>query len=529
MKKILVADPLSDRGIEELQQSAELEVVVKTGLKPEELSRIIGEFDGLVVRSQTKVTRDILQAAKKLKVVGRAGVGVDNIDVPASTDHGVVVMNTPSGNTISTAEHAFTLMLSLCRHIPQAHASIEAGKWDRKSFEGTEVYGKRLAILGMGRIGTEFCKRAQAFGMTVVAYDPFLSQTRARALKVELAETVEGAVTGADFVTLHMPLNDATRHIVNRERMQLLNPGAMVINCARGGLVDEQAAAELLASGQLGGVALDVYETEPPAADFCLLHTPRVVLTPHLGASTSEAQENVGIEVAQQVRDFLLSGEVRNAINMPNLDPKSLESAGPYINLASALGKLASQIAPTQPDALRVNFYGNSHDADSDLITRSLISGYLAASRGAQQVNLVNAPAVAKAMGLRVTESFIPDDAGYHELIVLEIVKGDSRYRLAATLFGSMPRIVEIDGHSVEMGTTGHFLVVRNNDTPGMVGLIGTLLGSDSLNIANMSLSRNTLGGVALTIIELDGIPSNTVLEMLRKHPAIHQVRVVSL
>lgn len=529
MKKVLVADPISQRGVDELVNTPGVEVVVNTGLKPEALLQIIADFDGLIVRSQTKVTPAVLAQAKRLKVVGRAGVGVDNIDVAAATDCGVVVMNTPMGNTISTAEHAFSLMLSMCRHIPQAHASMRAGKWDRKSFEGIEVYGKRLAVLGMGRIGSEFAKRAQAFGMHVVAYDPFLSQSRARSMKVDLAETVEQALSAADFVTLHMPLTEASKHILNKQRMLLLNKGACIVNCARGGLVDEAALQELLDSAHLGGAAMDVYEIEPPAADYALLQSDKCVFTPHLGASTAEAQENVGIEVALQVRDFMLKGEVRNAVNMPNLDPKTLEECGKLLELGDAIGRLASFMGPQQPDALRINYYGKAGEADTDLITRSVVAGYLSTSRNNQQLNLVNAPAVAKSMGLRVTESVMPDEADYSEYVEVEVVKGEQRYKVGGTLFGSIPRIVSVNGYGVEMNTKGNFLIVENDDTPGMVGLIGTLLGSDALNIANMTLSRNNPGGCAMTIIELDGTPSALVLEILRKNNAIKRAQAVSI
>ncbi|MEN9975800.1 MAG: hypothetical protein RLZZ282_1806, partial [Verrucomicrobiota bacterium] len=332
--RVLVSDPISEKGVEALRNAPGIEVDVNTGLNPEELLKIIGDYHGLVVRSQTKVTPEVFAAAGNLKVIGRAGVGVDNIDRSAATAHGVVVMNTPSGNTVSTAEHAFTLMLSLARNIPQAHASMIAGKWDRKSFEGVELHGKRLAIFGMGRIGTEFAKRAQAFGLSVTAYDPFLTAARAQSLKVDLAQSAEEALTGADVVTLHIPLTPDTRHLLNGPRLRLMNPGALVVNCARGGLVDEAAAQELLESGHLAGLALDVYETEPPPANSPLFSAKKCVFTPHLGASTAEAQENVGIEVAYQVRDYLLTGEIRNAVNMPNLDSRTLESIGPYLQLA---------------------------------------------------------------------------------------------------------------------------------------------------------------------------------------------------
>lgn len=522
--RVLVSDPISEKGVEALRSAPGISVDVNTGLKPDELIAIIGEYHGLVVRSQTKVTPEVFAAATNLKAIGRAGVGVDNIDRSAATDHGVVVMNTPSGNTISTAEHAFTLMLSLARNIPQAHASMISGKWDRKSFEGVELNGKRLAILGMGRIGTEFAKRAQAFGMTVVAFDPYLTAARAQSLKVELAESAAAALTGADVVTLHIPLTPETQHILNAERLALMNPGALVINCARGGLVDEAAAQAHIASGHLGGIALDVYETEPPAADFPLFSAKKCVFTPHLGASTAEAQENVGIEVAHQVRDFLVTGEIRNAVNMPNLDSRTLESLGPYLDLAKSLGKLLSKIAPAQCDSLRVSYLGPVSELDTELLTRTALTGFLAAAHHEAQVNLVNAPAIAKAHGIAVTESTAAIATNFTELIEVSAVKGTETCTVAGTIFGKAARIVHIAGHSVETSPTGRFLFVENDDRPGIVGTIGSALGEASVNIANMALSRAADRSRAVTVIEIDSEPPVSLLEKLRSTPGIVRV-----
>lgn len=524
--RVLVSDPISEKGVDALRNVPGITVDVNTGLKPEALLKIIGDYHGLVVRSQTKVTSEVFAAAKNLKVIGRAGVGVDNIDRTAATDHGVVVMNTPSGNTISTAEHAFTLMLALARNIPQAHASMIAGKWDRKSFEGVELNGKRLAILGMGRIGSEFAKRAQAFGMSVTAYDPFLTAARAQALKVELAQSADEALAGADVVTLHIPFTAETRHILNDARLRLMNPGALVVNCARGGLVDEAAAKVLLDTGHLAGIALDVFETEPPAADFPLFAVGKSVFTPHLGASTAEAQENVGIEVAQQVKDFLVTGEIRNAVNMPNLDSHTLESVGPYLDLAYALGKLLSKIAPAQCDTIRVSYLGPVSELDTELITRMTLTGYLAAAHHESQVNLVNAPAVAKTLGLQVTASTVALATNCTELIEVSAVKGDEVCTVAGTFYGKAARIVHIAGHNVETHPKGRFLFVENDDRPGIVGVIGTTLGGASVNIANMALSRTEDRSRAVTVIEVDTEPPAQLLETLRASAGI--IRVLS-
>jgi D-3-phosphoglycerate dehydrogenase len=524
--RVLVSDPISEKGVDALRSAPEISVDVNTGLKPDELLKIIGDYHGLVIRSETKVTPEVFAAAKNLKAIGRAGVGVDNIDRSAATDHGVVVMNTPSGNTISTAEHAFALMLSLARNIGQAHGSMIAGKWDRKTLSGVEMFGKRLAILGMGRIGTEFAKRAQAFGMTVVAYDPFLTAARAQSLKVELAESAAIALTGADVVTLHIPLTPDTKHVLDAERIALMNKGALIVNCARGGLVDEAAAKASIDAGHLAGIALDVYEVEPPPADFPLFSVKKCVFTPHLGASTAEAQENVGIEVAHQVKNFLLTGEIVNAVNMPNLDSRTLESVGPYLNLAESLGKLLSKIAPAQCDAIRVSYLGPVSELDTELITRKVLTGYLSAAHNEAQVNLINAPAIAKSHGISVTESTVALATNCAELIEVSAVKGNEICTVAGTFFGKSARIVHIAGHYVETNPTGKFLFVENDDRPGIVGTIGTSLGSASVNIANMALSRTSDRKRAVTVIEVDTEPPAELLAQLRATPGI--IRVLS-
>ncbi|MGJ8644459.1 MAG: phosphoglycerate dehydrogenase [Luteolibacter sp.] len=522
--RVLVSDPISEKGVEALRNAEGISVDVKTGMSPEELIGVIGEYHGLVIRSQTKVTPEVFAAATNLKAIGRAGVGVDNIDRDAATDHGVVVMNTPSGNTISTAEHAFALMLALARNIGPAHSSMIEGRFDRKLYTGVEMFGKRLAILGMGRIGTEFAKRAQAFGMTVVAFDPFLTAARAQSLKVELADTAAAALTGADVVTLHIPMTPESKHILNEKTIGLMNPGALIVNCARGGLVDEAAAKASIDAGHLAGIALDVYEVEPPPADFPLFSAKKTVFTPHLGASTAEAQENVGIEVAIQIKDFLQTGEIRNAVNMPNLDAKTLESVGPYLDLASSLGKLISKIAPAQCDSIRVSYLGAVSEMDTELVTRQILTGYLASASNEAQVNLINAPAVAKALGIKITESTVALSTNCTELIEVSATKGDETTTVAGTFYGNSARIVHIAGHYVETNPTGRFLFVENDDRPGIVGVIGSSLGEAEVNIANMALSRNSEEKTAVTVIEVDNEPTATLLKTLRETPGILKV-----
>ena len=529
--RVLVTDSVSDQAINILQASPALEVIVDHTITPEDLKSEIKNYHGVVLRSRSKITSDIIEAAEgNLKVVGRAGVGVDNIDRQSATDNGVVVMNTPTGNTISTAEHAFTLMLSLARNIPQAHASIKEGRWDRKLYKGVEINGKRLAVIGMGRIGAEFAKRAQAFGMSVAAFDPFLSESRAQILKVDLCATPEEALAGADVVTLHTPLIESTKHLMNSERLQLMNPGAIVVNCARGGLVHEQDISDAIKSGHIGGYALDVFEVEPPTPDNPLLGFDKeVVFTPHLGASTKEAQELVGLQIAEQVRDFLVDGSISNAVNMPSLDAQTLEEVGKYLPLSEALGSLLHQLGPNQADEITVKYTGPVSEVDYSIITRTATKAYLAAGHNEGQVNLVNAPAVAKAAGITISDTASAEPCDYTEQITVSAKKGDTPFEIAGTYVGSQPRIVNIDGKQVESAIEGSFIIVSNDDRVGIVGNVAGLLGTKGFNIANMALSRNKKAGDALSIIQLDSIPSDEVIAEISAVPGILSVQKISL
>ena len=390
--KVLVADPISPRGVDELTSGSALDVLVKTGLSEADLLERVRDVSAIVVRSQTKINATVLQAATRLKVVGRAGVGVDNVDVEAATRRGVIVMNTPGGNTVSTAEHAFSLLVSVARKIPQAHSNLQAGGWDRKKFEGTELYGKTLGIIGMGRIGSELSRRAIAFGMRVLAYDPFLSAGRARALQVELIDDIDTLLPHCDFLTLHTPLTPETRHLLNAVRLAKTRRGVRIINCARGGLIDEGALVDSLGNGQVAGAALDVFETEPLPPDSPLRGIPNLILTPHLGASTAEAQESVGIEIAQAIRAALLEGTIRNAVNMPNLDAKTLAIVGPHLRFGEKLGMFLSQVSPRRVESLHINYSGKVNEVDTTAITRSILKGFLHLA-GGDDVNEVNAPA----------------------------------------------------------------------------------------------------------------------------------------
>ncbi len=526
--RILAADGVSPKGIALLAESPHFTVETSGGLKEDELIARIGELDALIVRSQTKVTAKALAAATRLKAIGRAGVGVDNVNVEAATERGVVVMNTPGGNTISTAEHTFSLLLSLARKIPQAHASMVAGKWDRKSFEGTELCGKTLGIVGMGRIGGEVARRAIAFGMNVIAYDPYLVPSRARSLQVELADDLPALLGRADFITVHMPLTSETKNILNAATLAQCRRGVRIVNCARGGLVEEAALLAALQSGQVGGAALDVYEKEPPADDLAFRALPNVVLTPHLGASTSEAQESVGIEIAQAISDFLLNGIVTNAVNVPNVDLRTLAHIRPYLTLGEKLGRLVAQIAPHRLETLTINYAGKVSEAETVPITRAVLKGLLSLSSEVA-VNEVNAPRAAQNLGLKVTEMKSPDGGEFTDLITVEATKSELRYEVGATIYGVHPRIVRLNGHNLEASPEGILLIVENQDRPGMVGWIGTLLAKHQINIASMSLSRGETGGKALSVLNLDSTPSAELIKEIEADPGILSVQVAQL
>ncbi|HEU5235891.1 MAG TPA: phosphoglycerate dehydrogenase [Pyrinomonadaceae bacterium] len=526
--KVLIADPISQRGIDDLSRDGTLEVTVKIGLGARDLVEMIPSFSALVVRSQTKVTADILNAGTKLRVVGRAGVGVDNVDVETATRRGIIVLNAPGGNTVSTAEHAFSLLLSAARKIPQADANVRSKNWDKKNFEGVELYNKTLGIIGMGRIGSELSRRAIAFGMRVIAYDPYLSATRARGLQVELVDELDDLLTSADFISLHTPLTAETRHILNAARLQRTKRGVRVINCARGGLIDETALLKALQDGHVAGAALDVFEVEPLPADSPLRGAPNLVLTPHLGASTAEAQESVGIEIAHSIRAALLEGTIRNAVNMPSLDAKTLAIIGPHLRFGERLGRFLSQLAPKRAETLNINYSGKVNEVDTTAITRSILKGFLQIA-GGSEVNEVNAPSFAETLGLKVSESRMSALGDYTDMLELSAAGEGKTVSVGGAFFGATPRIVSINSRPVEARPHGVVLVLENTDRPGMVGRIGTLLGDHGVNIATMSLSRNQAGGTALTVLNLDTAPGDELLKEIRASEDIHSAQVIEL
>jgi D-3-phosphoglycerate dehydrogenase / 2-oxoglutarate reductase len=531
--KIVVCDPISPRGIALLQQRPEFQVVVLPKRLPEaELIPLVADAVALVVRSETKVTAKIIAAAPKLRVVGRAGVGVDNVDIEAATQHGTVVMNTPGGNTVTTAELSFAMLLSLARKVPQAHATMVAGKWDRKLFQGVELAGKTLGVLGMGRIGTEVAKRAIAFGMRVVAYDPYLTEERAKAIGAEFAASLDDVYLNSDFITVHMPVTKETKEMLNAAAFAKMKPGVKIVNCARGEIISETDLIAALESGKVAGAALDVFAVEPLPADHPYRKQANLILTPHLGASTEEAQEKCGIEVAEVIAGYLLTGEVRNAVNLPYLDAKTYEQVKPYLPLGEALGKLLAQLTPAAADRIYITYGGNARLLPNiDPVTRAVLRGFLANSN-LKDVNNVNVRAAAASIGITVEEKKSDEPVTFNEWVHVQLFNGAKKLVSAGgTFFGSPnnPRIVRLFSQSVELPVTGTLLFLNNTDKPGIVGHLGTLLGKHKVNIASMSLSRDTVGGLALTVLSLDSVPSPAVIEELQKDADISNVKVVKL
>lgn len=528
--KILVADKISPKGVAYLRQQPGFEVIEAYGSSPEKIIELVKDVHAIAVRSETKITRSVFEAAPLLKVVGRAGVGVDNVDVDAATERGVVVMNTPGGNTISTAELTFTHILCCARPIAQGAASMKAGNWDRKTLSGVELLRKNIGIIGLGRIGSEVAKRAQAFGMKVLAYDPYLTPARAAAMQVE-SVSLDALLAGSDYITVHMPLTEETNNMIDEAALAKCKKGVRIVNCARGGIVNEKALVAALKSGQVGAAGLDVFETEPLPKDSELRSAPNIVLTPHIAASTTEAQETVGIEIAEQIADTLLHGAVRNAVNMPSMDAAAAKVVAPYLDLATKLGTLVQQIAPKQIAKLRVVYQGKVAELDVNAITRALQCGFLRRISG-DGVNSVNAPGQIQRLGLAFEVVKSSDAGDYTDLIELEATAGDGTVHSArGTLMGkgNEPRIVGVNGREVEVAAEGSLLVLENLDKPGMVGAVGTLLGGDGVNIADMSLSRLTPGGTAYMVVRVDHEPSEAARDALKANANIKLAKFVQL
>jgi len=521
MPKVLISDKMSPLAAE-IFTSRGVEVDVKPGMSPEELIACIGEYDGLAVRSATKATAEILATAKNLKVIGRAGIGVDNIDVAAATAAGVCVMNTPFGNSITTAEHAIAMIMALSRQIPHANASTHAGKWEKSKFMGVEIMGKVLGIIGCGNIGAVVADRAQGLKMRVIAFDPYLSPERAAELGVEKVD-LDDLFARADFISLHTPLTDVTRDIINAEAIAKMKPGVRIINCARGGLIVEADLKVGLESGQVAATGLDVFAQEP-ATENALFGMDNVIATPHLGASTSEAQEKVALQVAEQMADYLISGAVTNALNMPSVTAEEAPRLKPYMLLAEQLGSFAGQLTESGLEGVTLEYEGHVAELNTRPLTAIVLQGLL--SPLLESVNMVNAPVIAKERDIDVTEVKHERASAYQTLIKLTVKTEKQSRSVSGTLFaGTHPRIVEIKGIPMDAELGANMLFITNKDTPGFIGSLGTTLGNANINIATFHLGRAEAGGDAIALIEIDGAPDEHVMDAICKLEQVVQVK----
>ena len=521
--KVLVSDKLSETAVQIFRdRGIEVDFMPELGKDKEKLAEVIGKYDGLAIRSATKVTPSLLEHADNLKVVGRAGIGTDNVDKEASSKKGVIVMNTPFGNMITTAEHAIAMMFAVARQIPEASASTHAGKWEKSKFMGVELTGKTLGVIGAGNIGGIVCDRARGLKMKVIAFDPFLSEEKAEKMQVEKVELDE-LLTRADFITLHVPLTDGTRNILSAENLAKTKKGVRIINCARGGLVDEEALAELLKSGHVAGAAFDVFAVEP-AADNVLFNLPNVVCTPHLGASTTEAQENVALQVAEQMSDYLLTGAVQNALNMPSVTAEEAKVMGPWIKLAGHLGGFVGQLTDEPIKSINVLYDGVAAEMNLEALNCAAVAGIMQATN--PDVNLVSAPVIAEERGVKISKT-TQHKSGVFDGYVKLTVKTETRERsIAGTVFSDgKPRFIQIKGINIDAEVGEHMLYTTNEDVPGIIGTLGQVLGENGMNIANFTLGRADQGGNAIALLYLDQSPSEAVLKALKDTGKFQQVR----
>jgi D-3-phosphoglycerate dehydrogenase len=523
MPKVLICDHISPLAADVFSERG-IEVDVRPGLSPEEIRACIGSYDGLVVRSATRVTGELLETARGLKVIGRAGIGTDNIDVAAATARGIAVMNTPFGNAITTAEHTIAMLLALARQIPQANASTHAGKWEKSRLMGVELTGKTLGIIGCGNVGSIVADRAQALKMKAIAFDPYLSPERAEELGVEKVD-LDALLARSDFVTLHTPLNDSTRGLINAATIAKMKKGVRIINCARGGLVVEEDLKAAIEAGHVAGAALDVFAEEPARANV-LFGMEQVVVTPHLGGSTAEAQEKIAAQVAEQVADYLLTGAVVNAVNMPSVSAEELPRLRPYMRLAGQIGSFAGQVTETGLKAVEIEYQGHASELPIKPLTAVVLQGLLAPLL--ESVNMVNAPVIAKERGIDITEVRHERASAYNTLIKLTVTTETQTRSLAGTLFnGDEPRIVEIKGIRMDAKLGSHMLYTTNRDKPGFIGALGTALGEAGINIATFSLGRDELGGNAIALIEVDQPVTPELVERVSALPLVIQVKAL--
>ena len=528
MPRILISDKLSDRGLAVLEAAPEIDFDHRPGLDPEELARILPDYQGLIIRSGTKVTAELLCEARDLRVIGRAGVGVDNVDVAAATERGVLVMNTPEENAITTAEHAIAMLMALARQIPQATATLKTGRWERASFSGQELFDQVLGVVGLGNIGAIVADRAHGLRMRVIATDPLVAEERAQRMGVELV-SLDELFERADAITIHVPLTEATRGLLGSQAFSKMKRGVLIVNAARGGIVDESALLEAIESGVVRGAALDVFEEEPPPADHPLLARDEVIATPHLGASTAQAQLNVAIAIAQQVRDFLCKGVVSNAVNLPSVSADELEDLRPFIGLAEKLGLLQGQLQPDGIREVEVEFAGEVTEFDVQPLTLAVLKGLLEPWVG-ERVNYVNASHIAQQRGIRVIESkaAVPED--FVSLVSVRVQGGGGSSRVSGTLIGrTQPRIVRIDDFLLEAIPEGATLLIQNGDRPGVVGHIGSILGESGINISRMQLALSLDGSHALQLLNVDPAPGGEALASLQEIEGVESVHLIDL
>ncbi len=524
--KIFVADDVNEEKLAPLRDAG-FTIEKRIKLSAEELAEAVKDFDGLIVRSETKVRSDLMDALPKLRVIGRAGVGVDNIDVKGATARGIVVMNAPDGNTITTAEHTIALLVSMARNVPQAHALLQSGIWDKKKFVGVELSGKTLGVIGLGRIGKHVAKIAKGFGMNIFAFDPFISEEQAKDLGFELG-TLDDAFSKADFLTIHTPVTDETRNIIWKDAFAKMKKGVRIVNCARGGLVDESALLEAIENGTVAAAAMDVFSTEPLPINSPLLNNRKIITTPHLGASTTEAQEGVALTVAEQMRDYLLSGELRNAVNAPSMAAKELEAFQPFIDLGEKLGRFQAQIMNENPvSKVVIEYAGELAEKDAAPVTRAFLAGLL--KDVSARVNVVNALHIADERGIQITTSYTQSKRSSYD--IRTVVSSAQTEQIASGLMfaNGEGRITEIGNFSIEVVPSGFMLLTKNKDVPGVIGKIGTLLGEAEVNISRFYLGREAKGGEALAIIEIDSPLEEKVLADLRNLEAVNVARQVKL
>ncbi|GAB6908000.1 D-3-phosphoglycerate dehydrogenase [Desulfosarcina cetonica] len=527
MFKVLVSDALGDAGIQIFRDQAGIDVEVKTGLAPQELKAIIGDYDALVIRSATKVTEEILAAGKKLKVVGRAGIGLDNVDIPAATKRGVVVMNTPTGNVVTTAEHAIAMMMALTRNIPQGTLSLKAGRWDKKKLQGREVYNKILGVVGFGKIGSIVADRAKGLRMQVVVYDPFVTPEQIEKSGFE-SVTLDELYARADYITVHVPKLKETTGLLNKAAFDKMKDGVMIVNCARGGIVDEDDLQAAIQSGKVAGAALDVFETEPPG-ECRLVEMDRLICTPHLGASTREAQTNVAVAVAHQIIDYLIDGTVVNAVNVPSVAGDLLKKIGPYMQVGDRMGCLQAQLASGPVKAVTIEYTGDFKGMDMAPVSTAVLKGLLT-PMVKDAVNFVNAPSVAREMGIKVTESTIPEAEDYTHLITLRVNTDAGENLVAGTIIGrSDLKVVKINDFRLELVPEGHILLIFNQDRPGAIGGIGTTLGKHNINIGRMQVGQDKDGDHNIIFLQTDTPVPPEVLDTLRSANMVNSVTPLEL